>query len=501
MSNDAGHDPLAQLSWLRAGIDAYIEKNRSSIIDDMRKLLTFETVSGGEAEAERTRRQGCIQEGFAWIGQRAQSLGLGFRNVENIVCVVEEPGEAGSIGVLLHLDVVPPGEGWTRPPFSGTLENGVIYGRGCQDDKGPVAQALHALAAVKSLGRPLRKSVRLILGSQEETGVWEDIERYLVLEAPPDLSIVPDAVFPIVSAEKGMVDIVFSAPPQAPETGALTIRLVRAGERANIVPHICEAVLEAKAEREIEAVRSALEGFLKAHGEARADFDTAQGSQTQSVRLVFHGRNAHGSTPEEGHNAARDAAAFLAGIATLAGPRAQFLRFVSTIAADDAGRALGIAMAHPFVGATTQNLGILSVGRSECRAVVNTRPTLGQAANDILNAARAKASEWAAAGLPITVEVQGKAYDPLYLNPERHPQFFEALKTAYSSATGREPTLIATPGTTFAKAFPNALCFGPVDPQDEEILAHKADERLHVDHLTRNVRIYGLALGLLALGN
>ncbi|MCX7013466.1 MAG: M20/M25/M40 family metallo-hydrolase [Candidatus Sumerlaeota bacterium] len=184
---------------LKRRIEAYIETNHSAIVEDMRRILTFETVSGGKTDEARAAWTRGIHEGFEWIGGRARDLGLEYRNLEDIACVVEQPGAAGSVGALLHLDVVPPGEGWTHPPFSGALDNGVIYGRGCEDDKGPIVQCLHALAALKTLGRPFRKTVRLIIGSAEETGVWPDMKYYLEREAPPDLSIVPDAMFPIVN--------------------------------------------------------------------------------------------------------------------------------------------------------------------------------------------------------------------------------------------------------------------------------------------------------------
>ncbi len=68
---------------------------------------------------------------------------------------------------------------------------------------------------------------------------------------------------------------------------------------------------------------------------------------------------------------------------------------------------------------------------------------------------------------------------------------------AYTGMTGREATLNAIGGTTCAKAFPNAVCFGPVDPAEEPELAHQVDERVRVEHLLRNVRIYACALAKL----
>ena len=64
--------------------------------------------------------------------------------------------------MLGHLDVVPVGDGWTKPPFDCVIEDGKIYGRGTNDDKGPVLAALFAMRAIREAGIPLKKGIRLI---------------------------------------------------------------------------------------------------------------------------------------------------------------------------------------------------------------------------------------------------------------------------------------------------------------------------------------------------
>jgi len=87
--------------------------------------------------------------------------------------------------------------------------------------------------------------------------------------------------------------------------------------------------------------------------------------------------------------------------------------------------------------------------------------------------------------------------EALYLNPDEHPDFIGALKEAYKEFTNREPRLLAIGGTTYAKAFPRAVCFGPVHMEDEPELAHQVDERIRVDTLLLNVKIYTYALAKL----
>lgn len=474
-------------------IDQYLAANRQAVVEDMQAILRFETVSGGKTDAEQASWRAGIREGFDWLEQRAEAHGLAHRNLEDTVCVIEKPGSDGTLGVLLHLDVVPPGEGWSHPPFGGEIADGIIFGRGCQDDKGPVIQMLHGLLAVQSLGLPFRRTVRLIVGSEEETGVWADVKRYLELERAPDFSIVPDGTFPIVNGEKGMVDVRVWTPLAGGESGAMQLISATAGVRSNVVPPLAQVIVQCDAEGEA-LLRAKLGDYLRRHAEAKAE-PSAEPSQ---LRITFHGKNAHGSQPWEGRNAARDALRFLAEL-PLEGPKANFARLMAAMAADDEGKAMDIANRHEFIQQTTQSLGVLRIEGAQCEAVLNIRHTPPQTCALIAERVQLAARNFIDGDLVPQVEIQGRSYDPLYVDPQRYPEYFQALETAYRTVTGREAKHVHTGGTTFAKAFPNAMCFGPTDAAEEKELAHQADERIAIDHLIRNVRIYALAMGLLAL--
>ncbi len=76
-------------------------------------------------------------------------------------------GADETIGLVTHYDVVPPGEGWTKPPFKLTIEGGKAFGRGVADDKSSIAAALGAL---KKVGKYARLNVKLIASPEEEIG-------------------------------------------------------------------------------------------------------------------------------------------------------------------------------------------------------------------------------------------------------------------------------------------------------------------------------------------
>ena len=74
------------------------------------------------------------------------------------------------VGVLGHLDVVPPGDlsKWENDPFKPVVKDGKYYGRGAQDDKGPTLAAIYALKTLLDCGFELKYRVRFIFGTDEE---------------------------------------------------------------------------------------------------------------------------------------------------------------------------------------------------------------------------------------------------------------------------------------------------------------------------------------------
>jgi succinyl-diaminopimelate desuccinylase len=82
--------------------------------------------------------------------------------------------EGGSDGPCVHfnghIDVVAPGEGWTRPPFEARVEDGRIYGRGACDMKGGLAAAVVAVEALIDSGAPLPGAIEISATGDEESG-------------------------------------------------------------------------------------------------------------------------------------------------------------------------------------------------------------------------------------------------------------------------------------------------------------------------------------------
>jgi acetylornithine deacetylase/succinyl-diaminopimelate desuccinylase-like protein len=97
----------------------------------------------------------------------------GMKSVTNLI-VRERFGSGGPVVALnAHGDVVPPGEGWTKPAYDGVIENGRMYGRGVAVSKSDIATYTYALAALRAqakAGARLNGAVELHFTYDEELG-------------------------------------------------------------------------------------------------------------------------------------------------------------------------------------------------------------------------------------------------------------------------------------------------------------------------------------------
>ena len=138
------------------------------MLNDLKKLIAVPSVMGDpQPGAPFGPGPKAALEEFLRI---AAGYGLKTHN-ENGYCGWAEWGDGNDLlGILGHLDVVPAGDGWSHDPFTLICEDGLLYGRGVADDKGPTVAALHALVRLKENGTPLNHRVRLIVGCHEENG-------------------------------------------------------------------------------------------------------------------------------------------------------------------------------------------------------------------------------------------------------------------------------------------------------------------------------------------
>lgn len=204
----ASHEGMAVREWpaqggetaLRERIFRAVEALEQPMITSIRELVQINSVEQ-PAEADAPFGPG-VRAALHRALSLSRELGFETVNLDNYIGYARYGQGQDYVCAIGHVDVVPPGDGWKQPPFNGYLENGVLYGRGVLDNKGPVLACLYGLAALKELKLPLKRQVRIIFGCDEETG-FKDLAYYLEREKPPAYGFTPDCKYPVVYGERG----------------------------------------------------------------------------------------------------------------------------------------------------------------------------------------------------------------------------------------------------------------------------------------------------------
>jgi len=160
--------------------------------------------------AELIRVPGITGDESAIIAATAalcRRLSLPHRTNENGVVVTVTGAQAGPrLLFCAHLDTVPAGDGWRCPPFGGTIENGVCYGRGAVDDRGCCVALLLAAKQLQSEG--LAAGEIVIALSIGEEGNDPSLPRLLAELPPIDAGIVCEPTdMRVATSQRGLMHV------------------------------------------------------------------------------------------------------------------------------------------------------------------------------------------------------------------------------------------------------------------------------------------------------
>ncbi|KJR48000.1 hypothetical protein UF75_1582 [Desulfosporosinus sp. I2] len=455
-------------------LDQNIDSIKEDLVSAIRTCIQIKSVKDVEHAAPGAPFGPGIKEALEWTLALGEKFGFTVKNVEGYAGHIEM-GEGELLGILGHLDVVPEGDGWSVPPYSAAIKDGKIYGRGALDDKGPTLTALFAMKAIKDAGIPLNMKVRLILGTDEESG-WADMDYYLKQEQVPKLGFAPDAEFPLIHAEKGILHLELS---QSQISSLPHLVHIQGGERANVVPDLCEVTLKGISE---ELIAKSLRGFPFPEGVSGMLDNQAS---DQEIRLFFNGVGAHGSLPQNGKNAVIYALQFLRTLPLDTKEQHLIDKILKFPGTGFYGEGFGITLSDEPSGKLSLNLGILELSSDQMRYVIDIRYPVTYKRDDVL--------------LPI--ERIAKT-EKLTLNVLSHQAahhvpkdsaLVQSLLKAYSDVTGLESFAFAIGGGTYAKALPQGVAFGPVFPGEPEVI-HCPDEYISIDNLLLTTKVYAQAI-------
>lgn len=462
-------------------LSEWIDAHRTEIVETTQALLRIPSVDGeavpGAPFGLETRR--ALDNALS----AADAQGLTTKSLEGYAAHAEwtAPGvapDAPIVGVLAHVDVVPPGTGWSHPPFGAEIADGKIYARGATDDKGPAMAGLWAIAALKGCAVPLSHRVRLILGANEESG-FECVKYYFAHEEMPVTGFTPDAMFPLVYAEKGIANAVLTRAAW-PEGERIHIVSLTGGERPNMVPDTAIALLEGSLPRAAAAARlNAIVGIT-----------TEEIGGDNRLRVVAKGVSAHGSTPDNGVNAV----AVLCDALLMLDHQEDQVTIIGQIqkwAADTKGEKLGIAGQDEIAGPLTCNLGIAEIGEGRAALTFNIRYPVTWNSDTL--------KECLSAGIEGTGWTIESLTDqpPLYV-PQDDP-LVATLLEVYRNETGDMTPPTTMGGGTYARAMTKGVAFGAeFGGRHGDGGPHEKDECWPTDDLIRATKIYAKALARLA---
>ncbi len=416
-------------------IREYLETHKQEMIDFLAELIAVRSVQG---EAEKDFPFGRKPaEALEIMLEKCRESGFAVENVENYAGSADLNSLEPQLAILSHLDIVPEGSGWTSEPFNLTVVGNKLVGRGTIDDKGPSVASLYALKAVKDLGIPLKKGVRLIFGTNEENGS-ADLAYYRKKRKMPPMVFTPDGEYPVINGEKGMIRVYFST--------LFTDGEIHGGQVINAVPNLCSYSIKT--------------------------------ANTDGLTLNFgtvNGISAHASTPEKGVNAITK---FL-NDNTFNNVVLKRLSKLFPHGETD-GKSCGISFNDEISGKTTCVLSMLNTENCRLYGGIDVRFPLNCELFNIRETICGKLRE---NGFYIE---SCEGTEPHYTSPDS--EFVRSLLRVYEKVTGEKGECITIGGGTYVHEISGGVAFGAEFP-DEDGNMHGADEFITIDNLLKNAEI------------
>lgn len=341
------------------------------------------------------------------------------------------------IGILGHVDVVPPGRDmskWDTDPFELVEDGDILRGRGVQDDKGPVMMSFYLLKSIVESGIELNSRIRLIFPTDEES-MWRGVEKYKEDgQDIPDFGITPDAMFPLIYSERELWEFKIKGTPTSDFK-------VEAGEALNVVPD--KATLTINGETHVE-----------------------------------EGKAVHAMHPWQGTNAI---------IALLAKHELEhdLINFIKNeITTNASGEKLFDKLFEDEQGQMAFNLAILNINEVEAELAIDIRIPVTTNTEELKAILLAKLAD----KYPGLTFEQYDFLQGVYI--PRESELVKTLMSSYQEVSGdMESQPEAIGGATYARGMKNIVAFGPFfkDSPDTE---HQYNEHVIFSHLLKAFDVY-----------
>lgn len=442
--------------------DEFIENNKFKILDSLSELIKIPSVSEENNNTSYPFGKNC-DDALNYVLNLGQSMGFKTKNIDGYCGYIEFGEGQELVGIIGHLDVVPALEqdGWTTPPFSPSIRDGKLYGRGSIDDKGPVIASLYAMKAIMDTTK-ISKRVRLILGLNEEKS-WKCIEHYKKAEEFPSIGFSPDANFPGIYAEKGIISVELKTDFSINNFSILEIDCKN--NALNVVPKYCSITLKK----------------LSNVTPPQCSENIKIQENNDIIKIESFGIAAHAAHPELGNNAITNLIKFLIDnfetnhLSTL---------YNNGLFDTQSPRIFGTEKIIDESGILTSNVADLDYKDSKLIIRINLRVPV----NTKLEYIKSKYDSFIDTKVLSTQE-------PLYI--DKNSYLVKTLVNIFNKKTGMNEKPITIGGGTYARAFDNFISYGATMPGDSD-MCHQVDEFIEIDKLILSSKIYAEAIYELA---
>lgn len=437
------------------------------------ELVQFPTVSARKKPAEDPAFVAMSAHLQAW----AQAHDFDFEATKDNGAWIVSAGTADpEIAFVMHADVVPvdaeedspvaQGElpkGWSYPPFKMHTTEDRLYGRGTEDDKGPIAAILVTMHTLQRFGLLPQGQLQAIMGTGEESD-WSGMKAFVKSRKQAPYVISLDASYPVVVAESGFVawTLNLAKGEGSSQSGCIVAKSAQAGQFLTQIPGEAQLILAAQKglKAKVQAAASQASAALK---DARFSFEVS--GDAEQVTLQVKGDAVHSSEGDKGANAMWLLAQSAGGLQLCPGAISSTLELVRTrFVGDHWGQGLKLAYEHPVMGKLLVAPTVLRTEDKQVVLRINMRRPAGLSAqvfserlDEVLKGFQSK--------YPGLTEAKGGRYvgEPALVDPDSH--LVRTLMQIYRDASGdkdAQPQSIR--GGTYARLFDGAVSFGPSLP-------------------------------------
>ena len=442
--------------------DQMTEKYEGLLIQNLKDFVKIPSVYSDLTKDEKNPFGVEVSNALNFITELARKDGFKATNYDNMVVEIIAGDESKkNVTIMAHADVVPEGEGWDQDPFEAVEKDGVFYGRGVADDKGPLLSAYYALVALRDNNLLDGYHVRFLVGGNEESGSLGMIHYFEDLhKKQPDLGFSPDSAYPLTYGEKGIIGFEATQKVNLP-----MVISIDGGLAHNAVIEKCVVTMKKD------------EDFISFLKNNNVKFVLEE--KNDEFVITFIGKSAHGSMPQLGINAGLIAINMLGqyyhnddllhAYNCFSGPKGEGVK------------------ANAYSEDMHENslcVGFVKLHNGELYLSINFRYVNTVTEEEIIEAFMKNAA-------PMNIKVSGTS--PLLYYP-KDSLLISTLMKAYQEESGDyESQPLTSGGGTYAKEADNVVAFGMELPGWDSLM-HAPGEKVQRSNLVKSMAIYARAI-------